>query len=96
MFFFSNCFALSFENCLLNVIINWKGFPSPFDRLNARIFSHFITFKLFARNRSSRTGRILQLFRERLSEKEHATIPKGIVDGFVFTLRHVLQGNLKE
>ena len=32
----------------------------------------------------------IQLFRERLSEKVHATIPKGIVDGFQFT---VLQRN---
>ena len=35
----------------------------------------------------------IQLFRERLSEKVHATIPKGIVGGFEFA---VLQGNLKE
>ena len=35
----------------------------------------------------------LQLFRERLSEKVSATIPKGIVGGFEFT---VLQRNLKE
>ena len=35
----------------------------------------------------------VQLFRERLSEKVHATIPKGIVGGFEFT---VLQRNLKE
>ena len=34
-----------------------------------------------------------QLFRERLSEKEHATMPKGIVGGFEFT---VLQRNLQE
>ena len=27
----------------------------------------------------------IQLFRERLSEKVHATIPKGIVSGFEFT-----------
>ena len=33
------------------------------------------------------------LFRERLSEKVHATIPKGIVGGFEFT---VLQSNLKK
>ena len=39
-------------------------------------------------------GRVrLQLFRERLSEKVQATIPKGIVGGFKFT---VLQRNLKE
>ena len=35
----------------------------------------------------------IQLFRERLSEKVHATIPKGIVGGFEFT---VLQRNLNE
>ena len=35
----------------------------------------------------------IQLFRERLSEKVHTTIPKGIVGGFEFT---VLQRNLKE
>ena len=28
----------------------------------------------------------IQLFRERLSEKVHATIPKGIVGGFQFTV----------
>ena len=35
----------------------------------------------------------IQLFRERLSEKVHATISKGIVGGFEFT---ILQRNLKE
>ena len=35
----------------------------------------------------------IQLFRERLSEKVHVTIPKGIVGGFEFT---VVQRNLKE
>ena len=35
----------------------------------------------------------IQLFRERLSKKVHATIPKGIVGGFEFT---VLQRNLNE
>ena len=35
----------------------------------------------------------IQLFQERLSEKVHATIPKGIVGSFGFTL---LQRNLKE
>ena len=35
----------------------------------------------------------IQLFRERLSEKVHSTIPKGIVGGFVSP---VLQRNLKE
>ena len=35
----------------------------------------------------------MQLFRERLSGKVHATIPKGIVGGFEGT---VLQRNLKE
>ena len=35
----------------------------------------------------------IQLFRERLSEKVHMTIPKGIVDGFEFS---VLQRNVKK
>ena len=35
----------------------------------------------------------IQLFRERLSEKVHATIPKGIVGGFEFT---VLQRKLEQ
>ena len=35
----------------------------------------------------------IQLLRERLSEKVHATIPKGIVGGFEFT---VIQRSLKE
>ena len=35
----------------------------------------------------------IQLFRERLSGKVHATMPKGIVGGFEFA---VLQRNLKE
>ena len=34
----------------------------------------------------------IQLFRERLSEKVHATIPKGIVGGFEYT---ILQRNEK-
>ena len=38
-------------------------------------------------------GEHIQLFRERLSEKGHATISKGIVGGFEFS---VLQRNLKE
>ena len=36
---------------------------------------------------------IPMLFRERLSEKVHATIPKGIMGGFEFT---ALRRNLKE
>ena len=35
----------------------------------------------------------IQLFQERVSEKVHATISKGIVSGFEFA---VLQRNLKE
>ena len=59
-------------------------------------YIHF-SFKLsFADSysRSSLNGHSrIQLFRERLSEKVHATIPKGIVDGFEFD---VPQRNLKE
>ena len=42
---------------------------------------------------SARVIVCLQLFREKLSEKVHATITKGIVGGFEFA---VLQRNLKE
>ena len=42
---------------------------------------------------SIRGSLCIQLFRERLSEKVHATISKGIVGGFEFT---VLQRNLKK
>ena len=48
--------------------------------------------KVFAEQQSPIFNHI-QLFRERLLEKVHATIPKGIVGGFEFT---VLRGNLKE
>ena len=41
----------------------------------------------------SQVAQVIQLFRERLSEKVHATIPKGIVGGFECT---VLQRNLKK
>ena len=41
----------------------------------------------------NRPGHHIQLFRERLLQKVHATIPKGIGGGFVFT---VFQINLKE
>ena len=44
-------------------------------------------------NPPSHNLRYIQLFRERLSKKVHATIPKGIVGGFEFT---VLQRNLNE
>ena len=37
----------------------------------------------------------IQLFPERLSEKVHATIPKGIVDGFEFTVPQRIR-SLKE
>ena len=41
----------------------------------------------------SMVDKSIQLFQKRLSEKVHATIPKGIVGGVEFT---VLQRNLKE
>ena len=44
-------------------------------------------------SRTNRAINCLQLFRGRLSEKVHATIPKGIMGGFEFT---VLQINFKK
>ena len=35
-----------------------------------------------------RASHYIQLFRKRLSEKVHATIPKGIVGGFAITVLH--------
>ena len=49
-------------------------------------------YLLLKKLQGAKTKRMLQ-FRERLSEKEHATIPKGIVGGLGLT---VLQRNLKE
>ena len=40
----------------------------------SQVYGHFLT------------NAHIQLFRERLSEKVHATIPKGIVGGFKFTV----------
>ena len=40
--------------------------------------------KLFTLSHTEPLG--IQLFRERLSEKVHATNPKGIVGGFKFTV----------
>ena len=56
----------------------FKNFSGPV--LTGSQRGHFILF-------------CIQLFRERLSEKVHATIQKGIVGGFEFTF---LQRNLKE
>ena len=52
---------------------------------------HYINFKVLCMPCKSST--VIQLFQEKLSEKVHATVLKGIVGGFKFT---VLQRNLKE
>ena len=52
-----------------------------------------VTIKSDALFEFSQVAQVMQLFRERLSQKVHATIPKGIVGGFEWT---VLQRNLKE
>ena len=68
----------------------WLIFPSIFisckELKNAQIAQVNQLFQLLNLVR-------IQLFRESLSEKVHATIPKGIVGGFEFA---VLQRNLKE
>ena len=56
--------------------------PSPFGGLTEGFLSQLAVCK-----------KHIQLFRERLSENVHATIPKGIVGGFESS---VLQRNLKE
>ena len=57
------------------------------------ILGLFGTFNVILFIQKSLLSILIQLFRERLSKKVHATIPKGIVGGFEFT---VLQRNLKE
>ena len=61
----------------------WHDFPEYRKEMSQQSFE---TLQGIMRN-------CIQLFRERLSEKVHATIPKGIVGGFKFT---VLQRSLKE
>ena len=47
----------------------------------------FISYKCFQLSAAVAIATFeIQLFRERLSEKVHATIPKGIVGGFKFTV----------
>ena len=62
-----------------------------FDLHGALMINHgkhiLIVFHLYC------CSKYIQLFRERLSEKVHATMPKGIVGSTEFT---VLQRNLKE
>ena len=41
-----------------------------------------VTIKSDALFEFSQVAQVMQLFRERLSQKVHATIPKGIVGGF--------------
>ena len=57
------------------------------------LFSRYNLFLGKRQEKLARKERVLQLFREKLSEKVHATMPKGIVGGFEFT---VLQRNLQE
>ena len=52
-----------------------------------------VTEYISLRNDCTSARKPIQLFRERLSEKVYASILKGIVGGFAFT---VLQRNLKE
>ena len=77
-------------------------------RIHCLLFGHFLMFEFFSSRfvlaslftfcslayklTHGRCSRI-HLFRERLLEKVHATIPRGIAGGFEFT---VLQRNLKE
>ena len=70
--------------------------PSTTDTSVNRISTK--NLKRLSRSDSSPSGKYhlpfrIQLFRERLSEKVHETIPKGIVGGFEST---VPQRNLKE
>ena len=54
--------------------------------LSAPNQNHHATQAILRRDLSTKKPNQIQLFRERLSEKVHATIPKGIVGGFKFTV----------
>ena len=59
------------------------------ERSSSEIRENFIKSEHIKAQQSRMTIRTLssmQLFRERLSEKVHPTIPKGIVGGFEFTV----------
>ena len=59
------------------------------ERSNSEIRENFIKpehIKALQCRMTIRTVSCMQLFRERLSEKVHATIPKGILGGFEFTV----------
>ena len=75
--FCSFFFRLSFRNCSV-VILN------PADTTS---------YEISVAPSAISDIQCIQLFQERLSEKVHATIPKGIVGGFEFT---VPQRNLRE
>ena len=62
-------------------------------RITSEVKSHDLPFKHLITIEGHVKQADIQLFRERLSEKVHATILKGIVGGFEFS---VLQRNLKE
>ena len=62
-------------------------------RVNFETILKYHKWYLCQISRSNHAIICLQLFRERLSEKVHATIPKSIMGGFEFS---VLQRNLKE
>ena len=67
---------------------NWKArekFENKNNNNNINPFAHFARY--------GQVGFYIQVFRERLSEKVHATTPKGIVGSFECP---VLQRNLKE
>ena len=74
------------------VTFNKKMFSS-LELLNPLILIRKSSIFLYGKKQHPLVHLNIQLFRERLSEKVHATMPKGIVGGFEFT---VLQRKLQE
>ena len=86
----------SFSDIMFSLRFGTHSYPSLFHFTNCTAESLIISLKedlYFNSSFSYCCSCGIQLFRERLSEKEHATIPKGILGSFEFTF---LQRNLKE
>ena len=86
--FFNYCWVYlmsSFESVYWRVRITYRPLRSP----------KFCSFKYrsYTKQNMTKSSELHKLIRERLPEKVHATIPKGIVGGFEFA---VLHRNLKE
>ena len=75
----------------MNTFIQSRSFLETHTQFQTKMGKVYTHFQTKTAQKPYLLGRhihiwFIQLFRERLSEKEHATIPKGIVAGFEFTV----------